>query len=93
MGGIGLGLNTTSTEHHTHIRTQNTDNKIHTYAHTPANIYMHREQNTICTQSAHNPHTIRTQYAAHRTEHQVQHRTHTEHRTQNRTKDTTISGT
>ena len=55
MGGIGLGLNTTSTEHHTHIRTY-----IRNY--TPANIYMHREQK-IQQYAAHNPHTERTQFA------------------------------
>ena len=72
MGGIGLWLPATSTEHHTHIRTYICTH-IHIYAHTPAHIlYMHLHNN-IRTQFAHNLHTIftqsahRTQYAVHRT--------------------------
>ena len=70
---------------HTHTHTY-----TYIYLHTPANIYMHRDNNkTICTQYAHNPHTIRTQFAhnMHTNKHNnMQHReqniedTHTEHR-------------
>ena len=58
MGGIGLWLNTTSTEHLTHIRTH-----IRTYihTHTPAHIYICTcitiQHNNIRTQFAHNLHT------------------------------------
>ena len=87
MGGIGLVCRATSTEHHTHIRTQYTDIRYaHTHIYTCKHIYMHRDNNTtICTQSAHRTHTIFThtqtqQYAAHRTEYRIQHRE--QHRTQ-----------
>ena len=75
MGGIGLGsIEPQPNTSYTHVRTQNTDNKIRTYNHTPQqHIFAHRTH-TICTQYAHTQtehrttHNIRTQNA-HRTQH------------------------
>ena len=62
MGGIGLWLNTTSTEHHTHIRTQykiqdthirNNTLQTYIYAQTQTKQYAAHNLHTICTQSAH----------------------------------------
>ena len=63
MGGIGLGLNTPSTEHLVHIRTQYTIHDTHIRNNTPQqHIYMHR------TQFAHNMHTICTHTETENTE-------------------------
>ena len=70
----------TSTEYHTHVRTQYKIQDTHIINHTPANIYMHREQN--------NTNTISGYYAAQdNTEHSgyYGHRPDTEQDTENST--------
>ena len=91
MGGIGLSSTDLNRTPHTHVRTQYKIQDTHIRNNTPANIYMHRDNNkTICsTQYAHNLHTTicstytsaqnKTQYStqntAQRTLAQPQHRT------------------
>ena len=67
-------MQATSTEHHTHIRTQYTYTDTHIHTHTPAQIYICTEQkiHTERTQYAHRHRNRNKQtniYAAQRTEH------------------------
>ena len=76
MGGIGLWLQTTSTEHLTHLYAHIHRYKIRTYTH----IHLNNTDTYIRTQLAHNMHTICTQFA-----HTHRHNNKTICSTQNRT--------
>ena len=106
MGGIGLSC-LQPQPNTTYIRTHIQDNKIRTYTHTPAHIYMHRDNNktirtqsahtqtntTICsTQSAHNLHTIFTQ-SAHTQKQKQRYMQHIQENTEQHTEQNTENST